>query len=176
MTIDPSTFHRRLTLQRASHPLDAAGAPLLVLTDVVSLWCARADRDSREFRAGGQVVGEADCVFTFRFYPGLTSQFYLAHEGRTYNIIGQPLELERRRFSRCFAKARSDTVAEAGFTEARFQRSATTPAAPVDACPEGWSLTVPDGTDPLYLIRAAKNADGSLVTAWGAPQPVEEGS
>lgn len=64
-----------------------------------------------------------------------------------------------------------DLAAGAGrYTEMRYRRSASQPATPTGAFPSGWTVALPaTGVDPVYMVRATKNADGSLYDAWSTP-------
>lgn len=65
-----------------------------------------------------------------------------------------------------------DAGAPGGYVDYVFKRSAAVPDAPVgDGLPAGWSGAPPAGTNPLYMSRAAKNADGSLQAgaSWSTP-------
>lgn len=55
------------------------------------------------------------------------------------------------------------------YRDIKFKRSLSQPATPTDAAAAGWSDGVPAGTDTLWQIVAAKNADGTLIGAWSTP-------
>lgn len=59
--------------------------------------------------------------------------------------------------------------ADGGYTDYRFIRSVNQPSTPTVANPSGWYDAPPTGGDPLWMIKAAKNAAGTLTSTWSAP-------
>lgn len=58
---------------------------------------------------------------------------------------------------------------QGNYVDNKYMRSATQPTTPTDANPSGWLDSPPTGTDKLWMIKATKKADGTLVGTWSTP-------
>lgn len=59
-------------------------------------FCRRDDIGGNEQRIADALRSEASTVFTFNWFPGLTSSHRILHEQRTFDIISPPKEVGRR--------------------------------------------------------------------------------
>lgn len=70
-----------------------------------------------------------------------------------------------------FTLARVKAGAAPNYVDYVFIRSASAPTTPTatTGIPAGWSDTPPTGTNPLYMSKATKKADGTVVGSWSTP-------
>lgn len=81
-----------VTVQRRSSGRDPIGQPVQTWTDVTSVYAdIRYLRGLEAIKAGAQ-TGSAQVSIRLRTYrTDLTSGMRVTHEGKTYEIVGQPL-------------------------------------------------------------------------------------
>ena len=70
-----------------------------------------------------------------------------------------------------FTLARVKAGAAPDYVDYVFIRNASAPTTPTatTGIPAGWSDTPPAGTDPLYMSKATKKADDTVVGSWSTP-------
>ena len=88
-------------------PGAASGGPVTRFKIVATVWGRRTDGAGETTESGKvrQRVGRA--TFLIRFYQGLTADHILGCEEDTWEIIGKPRELERRKWMELDAKTRN---------------------------------------------------------------------
>ena len=87
---------RLISLQSKTASKDAAGAPSLTWTTYASVWAAKAEQGSREFRAFGETLAETTALFTVRYLSTITAEHRIICDSRTFEITAPPLEQGRR--------------------------------------------------------------------------------
>jgi hypothetical protein len=58
------------------------------------------------------------------------------------------------------------------YTETRFIRSNSPPATPTGDDPAGWTIGIPPGSGAIWQSQGPKQADGTLISVWTAPQQI----
>jgi SPP1 family predicted phage head-tail adaptor len=102
----PKPFDRRVEILTPTTARDAAGGSVETYTALKTVWCRREDTGGREVRTSDSLRGEADAVFTIRWFSGLLSTMRLYCENREYDITSPPEEMGRRQFWRISASER----------------------------------------------------------------------
>lgn len=78
----------------------ADGGPVNSYATLVSTWCSRYDKGSREFRITGATTDETTSIFTARWtqtLAGVKGSYRIEQEGRTWEVTAPPREVDRRR-------------------------------------------------------------------------------
>jgi SPP1 family predicted phage head-tail adaptor len=94
--MNPGKLDRRVQLQSKTVTKDTAGAPVETWTTFATVWAAKAEQGSREFKAFGQVQAECTALFTARYLSIITAEHRIVCDGRIFEITGTPLEQGRR--------------------------------------------------------------------------------
>lgn len=80
-------MRHRVTIQRRSTTLDAAGGVLDVWEDVATRWASMDRANGSEVWASAQRSGRVPAVFRLRYLSGVVPAMRLVFDGRVYNIL-----------------------------------------------------------------------------------------
>lgn len=90
-------LRKRLTIQKRSQTQDDYGQPLLVWTDVASVWGELTPQSGSESSSADSVIASQNYQVTIRYYPGVTEKMRIKYNNRIMDIQNVLNENERNR-------------------------------------------------------------------------------
>ena len=97
---------RKITLQEPTTTTNAYGEETTTYTDHPDTFANIKQQSSLEVFNGGK-ISEVEAIFTIRYRIGVTSTWRIIYNGDTYEIMGKPREIGRRRFLEIMARSQS---------------------------------------------------------------------
>lgn len=83
----PGRLDRRITIQqRVVSGRASNGEEIFAWNDVVSCWAEYVPNRGQEMFKADQKRAESDAMFRMRYYPGVTAQMRVVHEGVNFDI------------------------------------------------------------------------------------------
>ena len=86
----------RVKLQRYNVTKDSYGQDIEAWVDIATVWADFLPKRSREFYAEQQVNAELTAVLSIRYRDDVSERDRVLYVGRTYEVIGQPINIEMR--------------------------------------------------------------------------------
>ena len=86
----------RITLQRYNVTKDEYGQDVESWVDIATIWADFLPKRSKEFYAEQQVNAELTAVISIRYRSDFGERDRVIYVGRTYEVIGQPINIEMR--------------------------------------------------------------------------------
>lgn len=83
---------QKVTFQKRSISDD--GYDTETWSDDFTKWAKITTKKSSESEQSGQLLGEATHVIQCRYSPKITATHRVSHKGKTYRIIGEPMNLD----------------------------------------------------------------------------------
>ena len=97
---------RKITLQEPTTTTNAYGEETTTYADQPDTFANVRQQSSQEVFNGGK-VSEVEAVFTLRYRADVTATWRISYDGDTYEIMGKPREVGRRRFLEIMARSQS---------------------------------------------------------------------
>ena len=97
-------LRHRITVQAATSSRNATGEPVAAWAAVGVRWGQILPLSGREATPGSQVEGRNTVRITIRYYPGLTAEHRLTHDGRIFEILSVINPNERGIISDCLCE------------------------------------------------------------------------
>lgn len=92
MPLNPGALDRRITVQARTETRDDEGGTVVTYADELDLWAQKVTETSSEARRLLSIRSGAEIVFRIRWRSTLTSSHRIVFDGRTYDIVGDPVE------------------------------------------------------------------------------------
>jgi SPP1 family predicted phage head-tail adaptor len=89
---------RQVQLQSYTTSTNDYNEVVQAFTTYATVWAKMEFHQSKEDEGSGRQYAQMDLYFTIRWRSDLAPDHKLVFEGKTYRIIGQPREIDRRRF------------------------------------------------------------------------------
>lgn len=93
--MNPGKYDRLCTVLKPVEDRGTAGGVATKWVTDFQFWAKKSDPGSREFRAAGVTRDEVSAVFTTHFNPALRSEQRFECEGVQYEVVGDPVEIDR---------------------------------------------------------------------------------
>ena len=97
---------RKITLQEPTTTTNDYGEETTTYTDQPDTFANIKQQSSLEVFNGGK-ISEVEAIFTIRYRIGVTATWWIIYNGDTYEIMGKPREIGRRRFLEIMARSQS---------------------------------------------------------------------
>ncbi len=95
-SIPAGELDQRVTLQQRDTALDALGQAPTTWADVASVWARVRPLGGRDFQAAGQDQASAAIRVEIRAGTSVLSTMRVQWDGRPWDIVGEPLSIDRK--------------------------------------------------------------------------------
>jgi len=93
-----SELNKRITLQAQTKTPDGAGGFQVVWVDMATIWAKKTTHRSDEAMQAMAMTGTAIHNYRIRYRTGIKSSWRIKDGDKYLNIIGPPIEVERKRW------------------------------------------------------------------------------
>ena len=89
-------LRQRILIQSRGNTADALGQPVPTWPTFATIWARAVPLEGRDAFAARQIFPDADTRFEFRYLEGIDTTMRIVWQGRAYQILGLPADVEGR--------------------------------------------------------------------------------